>query len=215
MQRSIVFNDYLTRFVLPVCSALRDRKDAGTAVTSAVYLVDVGTWNMKQVWNIRAYVQDFTTLLATCYPEVVHRVYVSALDFLDRPSYSLTHLTQALNAPSYMGAFWAILSKCVDARTASKVQFVYPAQVESTLDSVIDRDYVPVQYGGQYDLQYGQPPRLDGGILQSIKSSSLGPGGNLPPGPIKLGVNGEGEMTLIAVGSDKEKRRREIIGVIS
>lgn len=46
-------------------------------LTSAVYLVDIVSFTFKQAWNVRAYAQDISKLLATCYPEVVARVYVS------------------------------------------------------------------------------------------------------------------------------------------
>lgn len=77
-KRAIVALDYLTRFVLPLCSTIDDRPDAANPVTSAVYLVDVGSLTLKQGWSLRSYAQDVSKLLATCYPEVVDRVYVSA-----------------------------------------------------------------------------------------------------------------------------------------
>lgn len=74
---AIVYHDYLTRFVLPFCSELRDRPEPHLPITSAVYLVDVGTLTLRQGWSLRSYAQDVSKLLATCYPEVVDRVYVS------------------------------------------------------------------------------------------------------------------------------------------
>ena len=70
--------------MLPLCSAASIHKGGpdGAApevvpVTSAVYLVDIASFTFKQAWNVRAYAQDISKLLATCYPEVVARVYVS------------------------------------------------------------------------------------------------------------------------------------------
>lgn len=76
MQQAIVFNDYLIRFVLPVCSAMSDRKNPDIAISSAVYIVDVSSLTIKQAWSLRMYVQDFNRLLSTCYPEVIYRIYV-------------------------------------------------------------------------------------------------------------------------------------------
>lgn len=81
--------DYLTRFVLPMCSGLHGRPNSASPVTSAVYLVDVGTLTLKQGWGLRSYAQDVSKLLATCYPEVVERVYVSM------------RLTRGLNSQEY------------------------------------------------------------------------------------------------------------------
>lgn len=76
MEQAIVFHDYLTRFVFPVCSAMRDRKQPGTAISSAVYIADVSGMTLKQAWNLRMYIQDFGVLLSTCFPEVIDRIYV-------------------------------------------------------------------------------------------------------------------------------------------
>lgn len=76
-RRVVVFHDYLTRFILPLCSAVDDRPEPSIPVTSAVYLVDVKSLTLKQAWSVRAYAQDISKLLATCYPEVIDRVYVS------------------------------------------------------------------------------------------------------------------------------------------
>jgi hypothetical protein len=44
---------------------------------SAVYLVDVAAFGLKQAWDLRSYAQDISKLLAMSYPEVVDTVFVS------------------------------------------------------------------------------------------------------------------------------------------
>jgi hypothetical protein len=44
---------------------------------SAVYLVDVSSFGLKQAWDLRTYAQDISKLLAMSYPEVVDTVFVS------------------------------------------------------------------------------------------------------------------------------------------
>jgi hypothetical protein len=77
-RRATAAMDYLARFVLPLCSALSDRPDPHRPITSAVFLVDIASFSFKQAWNVRGYAQDISRLLATCYPETVDKVYVSA-----------------------------------------------------------------------------------------------------------------------------------------
>lgn len=84
MLRATAALDYVTRFVLPLCSAMSDRPNPSEPVTSAVFLVDIASFSFKQAWNVRGYAQDISRLLATCYPETVDRVYVSAHKRQDR-----------------------------------------------------------------------------------------------------------------------------------
>jgi len=85
--------DYLQRFVIPFCSAMQDRPDEHLPVTSAIYLADIDNISFKLVWNIRTFAQYVSTLLATCYPEVVDTIYVSL------PAPSPLVLTYTLRRP--------------------------------------------------------------------------------------------------------------------
>jgi hypothetical protein len=76
-QRALVHFDYLTRFVFPLCSALRDRPQPSQPVTKAVYLVDGSSICLRQAWNLRDFAQDISWMLATCYPETIDRIFVS------------------------------------------------------------------------------------------------------------------------------------------
>lgn len=76
-QQAVAFHDTLTRFILPLCSAIRDRPDPDTPVSSAVYLVDAASVGWKEAYTLRHYGQDSSTLLSTSFPEVLKTVYVS------------------------------------------------------------------------------------------------------------------------------------------
>ena len=90
-QGAVAFHDTLTRFILPLCSAMSDRENKRTVpVSSAVYLVDVSSFGLKQALELRNYAQDISKLLATCYPEVVDTVFVSC-DFPPPPSHGPHH----------------------------------------------------------------------------------------------------------------------------
>ena len=72
--RSFVVYDSLTRFVMPFCSGAAGGPDI---VHKTIQLVDITGIGIRQVWNMRAYVQDLARLLSGNYPEILDRVFVS------------------------------------------------------------------------------------------------------------------------------------------
>ena len=76
-QRAVAFHDTMTRFIFPLCSAMRDRPNPETPISGAVYLVDVSSLSLKQAMEVRNFAQDISKLLATSFPEVLHTVFVS------------------------------------------------------------------------------------------------------------------------------------------
>ena len=87
MQLACVVHDSLTRFVLPLCSAMLDRPNPATLITGGVYLIDITEFGLKQAWDLKSYTQDISKLLALGYPEIIDRVYVGL------PSPDLVDLT--------------------------------------------------------------------------------------------------------------------------
>jgi hypothetical protein len=79
IQHVIVFHDYLTRFVLPLCVSMPDCKAQRPSVASAVYLANASSFGVRQGWSLRGYAQEISHLLAVCYPEVIDRCYVSRM----------------------------------------------------------------------------------------------------------------------------------------
>ncbi|KAI9155011.1 SEC14 cytosolic factor [Paramyrothecium foliicola] len=192
VRQAVVFHDYLTRFVLPLCSVACDRPDTQRPVTSAVYLVDVSSLTLKQGWSVRSYAQDISKLLATCYPEVVERV---------------------LNAPGLFGKVWGILSRWVDPRTASKLVIVPCSETLETLCQYIDVESIPTQFGGKFEFEHGMTPKLDDGLLKSVNWCS-GCSDELPTGPIKWIYDKKNGYTMLAVGSSKGQQRHEALAYI-
>lgn len=76
-QRVCVFHDSLTRFILPLCTAMNDRPDSSIPVTKSTYLVDGSALSLKQVWDMRDFAQEVSWILATCYPETISHIIVS------------------------------------------------------------------------------------------------------------------------------------------
>lgn len=76
-QRALVFHDGLTRFILPLCTAMTDRPDPSVPITTSIYLVEASSLSMKQAWDLKDFAQDASWILATCYPETIDRIFVS------------------------------------------------------------------------------------------------------------------------------------------
>lgn len=76
-QRALIYHDYVTRFLFPLSSRLTSKpKNETKETTQCIYLVNIDSMSLKQVWDLRNYAQDVSRLLATNYPEVVDRIYV-------------------------------------------------------------------------------------------------------------------------------------------
>ncbi|KAJ5730625.1 SEC14 cytosolic factor [Penicillium malachiteum] len=178
-QRASIAHDYLTRFVFPLCTAMKDRPRPNVPITSSVYLVDISTFTMKQGWDVKNYTSDIAQLLMTGYPEILDRIFV-------------------LNAPSYFGWMWGIMKKWIDPGTAAKVVIVPESEMMSTLTKYIDLENIPTRFGGEFSWENGTPLDLDINIQSGLEWTE---DGKFPPGPMKWVLDGSGRKTAVAVGS--------------
>lgn len=76
MLRAFTIFDMLTRFVMPLCSAVPNRKYPDVAVTKMLCVVDISGMGLRQFWNLRGYMQDWGKLVGINYPEVLDHVLV-------------------------------------------------------------------------------------------------------------------------------------------
>lgn len=76
LQLSTVYHDSLVRSVLPLCSLAADRPDPTHPIAHSIYLVDASSLGLKQGWGLRTFAQSISSLLSTCYPETIQRVFV-------------------------------------------------------------------------------------------------------------------------------------------
>lgn len=76
-QRAAIHFDSLTRFVLPLCTAMGDRPDPTIPVTKSIYIVDASAISLKQAWDLQDFARDISWILSTCYPETIDRIIVS------------------------------------------------------------------------------------------------------------------------------------------
>ena len=55
MLRAFTIFDTLTRFVMPLCSAVPSRKYPDIVVTKTLCVVDISGMGLRQFWNLRGY----------------------------------------------------------------------------------------------------------------------------------------------------------------
>ena len=87
--RAFTIFDTLTRFIMPLCSAVPNRKYPEVAVTKMLCVVDISGMGLRQFWNMRGYMQDFSKLVGINYPEILDHVLVC----LSCPSFRLQLLS--------------------------------------------------------------------------------------------------------------------------
>lgn len=74
--RLFALYENMTRFVLPLCSAL-PRPNPETPISSTTNIVDITGVGLKQFWNLKSHMQDASTLATAHYPETLDRIFVS------------------------------------------------------------------------------------------------------------------------------------------
>ncbi|KAL2808897.1 CRAL-TRIO domain-containing protein [Aspergillus granulosus] len=183
--------DSITRFILPLCSAIKDRPDPATPIISGIFLIDLSTFTLKSGWNVKNYTQDISGLVATGYPEIVDQVFI-------------------LNAPSYFTMMWGIMRKWVDPDTAEKFQIPTTSEALATLSKYIEPENIPRRFGGKFDWDHGMPLDIDAEIRGALTWRGEH---KLPQGPIKWLMDERARIVAVAVGSIDGTARMERVAV--
>jgi len=76
MLRLFALYENLTRFVMPLCSAITDRNHPETPISQSNNIVDISKVGLKQFWNLKGHMQDASTLATAHYPETLDRIFV-------------------------------------------------------------------------------------------------------------------------------------------
>jgi hypothetical protein len=100
------------------------------------WLIDFTDWTLSTSVPVKS-ARETINILQNHYPERL------AVAFLYNP-------------PRLFEAFWKIVKYFVDAKTFSKVKFVYPKNQESVelMSSFFDEENLPTEFGGEALLQY-------------------------------------------------------------
>ncbi|TVY55851.1 SEC14 cytosolic factor [Lachnellula suecica] len=196
--RLFALYENLTRFVMPLCTALTDRDHPHTPITQSNNIVDISGVGLKQFWNLRTHMQDASTLATAHYPETLDRIFI-------------------IGAPSFFPTVWGWIKKWFDPITTSKIFILSHSDMKKTLESFIDPSNIPKKYGGSLDFHFGDMPVLDPRLSNVLKWE----GGRVdfPGGPMYWvsdgGKEGEERIKLLAVGSEGGKERRQEVCVVT
>lgn len=93
------------------------------------------------------------------------------------------------------------MSSWLDPGTAAKVVILTSSEVLPTLLTYVDRENIPVKFGGMLSFVHGQSPDIDPGTQKTLlfpQDSEK----KLPPGPLKWIVDEDNLRTVVAVGTD-------------
>lgn len=197
MLRLFALYENLTRFVMPLCSAVPGRPNPETPVDQSNNIVDISNVGLKQFWNLRSHMQDASTLATAHYPETLDRIFI-------------------IGAPAFFPTVWGWIKKWFDPITTSKIFILSHHQVLPTLSSFIDIANIPKKYGGGLDFECGKMPLLD----QQVRDCLSTTGGSdterlFLTAPVKwIDAGEDGEMTALSVGSIDGKQRGEAVATL-
>ena len=74
--RLFALYENLTCFIMPLCSALKERPNPESPISQSNNIVDISGVGLKQFWNLRSHMQDASTLATAHYPETLDRIFV-------------------------------------------------------------------------------------------------------------------------------------------
>lgn len=193
--RLFALYENLTRFVMPLCSAMPDRGHPETPISQSNNIVDISKVGLKQFWNLKNHMQDASQLATAHYPETLDRIFI-------------------IGAPAFFPTVWSWIKRWFDPITVSKIFILTNSNMKEVMEQYIDPENIPKRYGGKLDYEFGQLPNLEPGIverLEFINSSKQNGKDTFPTGPIKWEENSDGQIQAIAVGSEGGKPRRQVI----
>ena len=223
MLRLFALYENLTRFVMPLCTALTDRENPRTPITQSNNIVDISGVGLKQFWNLRGHMQDASTLATAHYPETLDRIFVrvsSQAHIFSLLYNSLSsspvkaNKSQIIGAPAFFPTVWGWIKKWFDPITTSKIFILGHHDMKTTLESFIDPINIPKKYGGSLDFEFGQMPLLDPALSKVLKWE--GEYTDFPKGPMYWTSTGETDkIEALAVGSIDEKQRKEKVCMVT
>ena len=207
MLRLFALYENLTRFVMPLCSAIKDRPYAETPVTQSNNIVDISGVGLKQFWNLKGHMQDASQLATAHYPETLDRIFI-------------------IGAPSFFPTVWGWIKRWFDPITVSKIFILSAADMKPTLEKYIDIENIPVKYGGKLEYEWGMMPMLEPAIADTLTWKADGPllkgSRTIPTGPIKwrsttksqLGGDVTG-LEMVTAGTEDGTKRDKILASIT
>ncbi|KAL8856112.1 MAG: hypothetical protein Q9178_007237 [Gyalolechia marmorata] len=196
MLRLFALYENLTRFVMPLCSAVPGRPNPETPVDQSNNIVDISKVGLKQFWNLRSHMQDASQLATAHYPETLDRIFI-------------------IGAPSFFPTVWGWIKKWFDPITTSKIFILSQEQVKPTLSAFMDVSSIPKKYGGDLDFECGMMPCMDPDLRKCLDIKDPRLEELFLTGPTRWVDNEEGEMVALSVGSIDGKPHKEAVATLS
>lgn len=195
MLRLFALYENLTRFVMPLCSAIPERGNPETPISQSNNIVDISKVGLKQFWNLKGHMQDASQLATAHYPETLDRIFI-------------------IGAPSFFPTVWSWVKRWFDPITVSKIFILTDKNMKETLEQYIDIENIPKKYGGKLDFEFGDMPILEPAITARLQFQhpNVQKGANtIPTGPVKWEETLDGTVQAVAVGSEAGKPRRQVV----
>ncbi|KAI4218527.1 MAG: hypothetical protein L6R36_008906 [Xanthoria steineri] len=196
MLRLFALYENLTRFVMPLCSAVPGRPNPESPVDQSNNIVDISRVGLKQFWNLRNHMQDASQLATAHYPETLDRIFI-------------------IGAPSFFPTVWGWIKKWFDPITTSKIFILSQEQVKPTLSAFMDVSSIPKKYGGDLDFECGMMPSIDPDIRKCLEIKDAKLEELFLTGPTRWVDSEEGEMVALSVGSIDGKPHKEAVATMS
>lgn len=195
MLRLFALYENLTRFVMPLCSAVPGRPNPETPVDQSNNIVDISRVGLKQFWNLRTHMQDASQLATAHYPETLDRIFI-------------------IGAPSFFPTVWGWIKKWFDPITTSKIFILSQDQVKPTLSAFMDVSSIPKKYGGELDFECGMMPSIDPEIRKCLDLKNPKLEELFLTGPTRWVDGSEGDMVALSVGSIDGKPHKEAVATM-
>ncbi|KAL8948044.1 MAG: hypothetical protein Q9222_005736 [Ikaeria aurantiellina] len=195
MLRLFALYENLTRFVMPLCSAVPGRPNPESPVDQSNNIVDISRVGLKQFWNLRSHMQDASQLATAHYPETLDRIFI-------------------IGAPSFFPTVWGWIKKWFDPITTSKIFILSQDQVKPTLSAFMDVSSIPKKYGGDLDFECGMMPSIDPEIRKCLEFKKPNLEELFVTGPTRWVDDENGEMVALSVGSIDGKEHKEAVATM-
>ncbi|ETW82010.1 phosphatidylinositol transfer protein [Heterobasidion irregulare TC 32-1] len=154
-QRIVALWEFMTRFTLPLCSALPHPGAPETPISAVTSIIDLADVSLGTMWSLRHHLQQASELATAHYPETLHTIAV-------------------VNAPSFFPTVWGWIKAWFDEGTRNKVH-VLGKNPGPTLRGIIEPQDLPRAYGGELEWMFEDEPALDEPAKKLVDAVPKGP----------------------------------------
>ncbi|KAL7409446.1 CRAL-TRIO domain-containing protein, partial [Mrakia frigida] len=131
----------LIRFLLPFTTAIQRPDQPMSVISGSNSIIDVGGVGLSRFWGLRSHLQVASQVASANFPETIDRVFV-------------------VGAPSFFPTVFNWAKKWFDPGTVEKIHILSNDSLP-TLLTMMPKESIPKEYGGELDWTYGQDPNLD------------------------------------------------------